>query len=162
MEPVLQSPGVATPEPMQWQLLKPRRPGACAPQQEKPLQGAAHAPQLERSPHSPQLEKSPCSNKGPAQPKISKEIKLLKKKEECAPAGTTITAHPHTHTHTYTHPYPSKTQNIHACINMISDKYQPTNPNLMLAALVNKEKAQRSARPHLIRLHGHSILLHFC
>ena len=67
----------------------------------------------------------------------------------------------YTHTHTHTHPYPSKTQNIHACINMISDKYQPTNPNIMLAAPVNKEKAQCSAWPHLIRLHGHYILMHF-
>ena len=33
-------------------------PRACAPQQEKPSQGEAHALQLESSPHSPQLEKA--------------------------------------------------------------------------------------------------------
>ena len=33
-------------------------PGACTPQQEKPLQWEAHAPQLETHPHSPQLEKA--------------------------------------------------------------------------------------------------------
>ena len=35
---------------------------AFAPQQEKPPQGEAHAPQLEKSPHSPQLEKNTNSN----------------------------------------------------------------------------------------------------
>ena len=43
------------------QLLKPMCPRACAPQ-EKPLQGEAHAPQL---------EKSLCSNEDPAQPKTN-------------------------------------------------------------------------------------------
>ena len=31
------------------QLRKPTRPGGCAHQQEKPLQGEAHAPQLEKA-----------------------------------------------------------------------------------------------------------------
>ena len=34
-----------------------RAPGACAPQQEKPLQQEAQVPQLERSPRSSQLER---------------------------------------------------------------------------------------------------------
>ena len=34
-----------------------RAPGACAPQQEKPLQQEARVPQLERSPCSSQLER---------------------------------------------------------------------------------------------------------
>ena len=43
------------------QLLKPRRPRACAPQEK---------PRSENP--TPQLEKSPCSNKDPARPKINK------------------------------------------------------------------------------------------
>ena len=39
------------------QLLKPSHPGAWAPQQQKPPQSEAHAPQLESSPYSPQLDK---------------------------------------------------------------------------------------------------------
>ena len=41
------------------QLLKPTGPGACALQQERPLQWEAHTPELliESSTHSPQLEK---------------------------------------------------------------------------------------------------------
>ena len=41
-EPVFQSPGAATTEAL--------APGVCSPQQEKPLQWEAHAPQLESSP----------------------------------------------------------------------------------------------------------------
>ena len=41
------------------QVLKRSCPRACAPQWEKPARGAAHAPQLERSPHA---------GKDPAQP----------------------------------------------------------------------------------------------
>ena len=65
-EPVLQSPGTTTAEPTCWTT------EACAPQQEKPPQWEARAPQLESSPCSPQLEKSPCSNEDPVQPKIDK------------------------------------------------------------------------------------------
>lgn len=39
------------------QILKPLRPRAGAPQEERPLPGAC-APQLERSPRSPQLERA--------------------------------------------------------------------------------------------------------
>ena len=46
------------------QLLKPLHPWALAPQQEKPLEWEAHAPQL---------VKSPPSNKDPMQPKINKQ-----------------------------------------------------------------------------------------
>ena len=52
---------------------------ACAPQQEKPPQGEAHAPQLEKSPHSPQLEKNTNSNED-LRPQKSTNFK--KKKEE--------------------------------------------------------------------------------
>ena len=45
-------------------------PRACAPQQEKPPQWEARAPQLESSPYLPQPEQSLCSNKDPAQLKI--------------------------------------------------------------------------------------------
>ena len=38
IEPVLQSPGAETTEPMDPQILKLKCPGALAPQQEKPLQ----------------------------------------------------------------------------------------------------------------------------
>ena len=41
-------------------------PGVHAPQQEKPLQWEARAPQLESCPYLPQREKSPRSNKDPA------------------------------------------------------------------------------------------------
>ena len=37
---------------------EPLSPRACAVQQDKTLQGEAHAPQLESSPHSLQLEKA--------------------------------------------------------------------------------------------------------
>ena len=47
-------------------LLKPRYPGAHAPQQEKPLKREAHAPHLKSSPCLPMR-----SDEGPAQPKIS-------------------------------------------------------------------------------------------
>ena len=40
------------------QQLKPMHPGACAQQQEKPLQWEAHGVQLDSSPHSTQLEKA--------------------------------------------------------------------------------------------------------
>ena len=40
------------------QMLKPLRPRAGAPQEERPLQGEAYTPQLERSPHSPQRERA--------------------------------------------------------------------------------------------------------
>ena len=40
------------------QLLKPTLPRAYIPQQEKPPQWKARAPQLERSPRMPQLEKA--------------------------------------------------------------------------------------------------------
>ena len=54
------------------QLLKPKHPRACSPQQEKPQQWEARALQLERSPCLLQLEKSPHSNEDPAQAKINK------------------------------------------------------------------------------------------
>ena len=54
------------------QLWKAMHRIACAPQQEKPPQWEAHAPQLESSPCSPQLEKSLHNNKDP-------KIKFLKK-----------------------------------------------------------------------------------
>ena len=50
------------------QLRKAMYPRACAPQQKKPLQWEAQAPQPESSSHSPQLEKSPGSSEDPAQP----------------------------------------------------------------------------------------------
>ena len=49
-EPLLQSPGATTTEA--------QAPRAHTPQQEKPLQWKAYAPQLESSPHSLQLEKA--------------------------------------------------------------------------------------------------------
>ena len=51
------------------QLLKPVCPRACATQQEKSLQGEAHAPQ-QSSPCMLQLEKA--GNKDPAEPKLNK------------------------------------------------------------------------------------------
>ena len=51
------------------QLQKPARPGARAPQQEKPLPWEACAPQLESS-HYSQLEKSPTSSEDTAQSKL--------------------------------------------------------------------------------------------
>ena len=42
-------------------------PGAHAPQQEKPVQWEAGAPQLKGSPRSPQLEKRPSRNEDPVQ-----------------------------------------------------------------------------------------------
>ena len=47
------------------QLLKPVSPRIHAPQQEKPLQWDAQAPQLESNPHLPQPEKSLPSNSLP-------------------------------------------------------------------------------------------------
>ena len=44
-------------------LLKPMRPRASARQPEKPPQGEAQAPQLERRPHSPQLERAHAAAK---------------------------------------------------------------------------------------------------
>ena len=65
----------------------PQLPSLCprnhASQQEKPLQGEARAPHLERSSHSLQLEKNMHSNEDPAQLKINKIIfKQLKKKRK--------------------------------------------------------------------------------
>ena len=66
------SPGAATPAA--------HAPESRALQQEMPPQWEACVPQPERSPHSPKLEESLRSNKDPAQPKINKYFKLLKKK----------------------------------------------------------------------------------
>ena len=61
------SPGATTAEV--------RMPRACAPQQEKPPQWEACAPQPEGShPRSLQLEKAHGSNEHPAQPKLNKQI----------------------------------------------------------------------------------------
>ena len=49
-------PTFYSPDP---QLLKPMRPGVCAPQQEKPLKWEALTPQLESRAYSLQLERSP-------------------------------------------------------------------------------------------------------
>ena len=54
-EPVLWSPGAATTEACV--------PRARGPQQEKPLEGGAHAPQLESRPCSPQPEKAHATTK---------------------------------------------------------------------------------------------------
>ena len=54
------------------QLQKPGRPGACAPQQERPWRWEAQASSLERGPRSLHPERARCSNKDPAQPKLSK------------------------------------------------------------------------------------------
>ena len=56
------------------QLLKPARPRARAPQQERLLPREAWAPQLESSPCSPTPEKSPRCNKDPVQPRGNKMI----------------------------------------------------------------------------------------
>jgi len=51
---------------------------ARAPQQEKPLQREAHAPQLEDGPYSGQLEKTPAATKTQdSQKKIKKKKKNL-------------------------------------------------------------------------------------
>ena len=63
-------PGQMSPRAATTEALASR---ACVPQQEKPLQWEAHAPQLESSPHSLQLEKSPHSCKDPVQPKERKK-----------------------------------------------------------------------------------------
>ena len=80
------SPCTTTAEPALYrvwelQLWKWVHPRARAPQQEKPLRWEACTLQLERSSHSLQLERSQCSNKDPAQLKMNKQIKLLKKKK---------------------------------------------------------------------------------
>ena len=49
------------------QLLKPARPGAWAPQQEKTSQWEAQAVQLGSNPYSSQLEKARLSSEGPVQ-----------------------------------------------------------------------------------------------
>ena len=49
------------------QLLKPARPGAWAPQQEKTSQWEAQAAQLGSNPYSSQLEKACLSSEGPVQ-----------------------------------------------------------------------------------------------
>lgn len=49
--------------------------------------------------------------------------------------------------HTSTHTHPLKIQNIHVCVNMISDKHEPKNPNTVPAEPVNKDKAALLA-PH--------------
>lgn len=51
------------------QLPKPACPGACAPQQERALQGEACAPELAGSCHLPRLEESPHGKEDQAQPK---------------------------------------------------------------------------------------------
>ena len=66
------SPWAATPEA--------HAPGACVPQQEKPPQGEACTPQLERSPRLLQLKKSLLSSEDSAQPKGNKQILKKKKK----------------------------------------------------------------------------------
>ena len=71
-EPQLPSPWAAT--------LEARAPGACVPQQEKPRQGEACTPQLERSPRLLQLKKSLLSSEDSAQPKGNKQIWKKKKK----------------------------------------------------------------------------------
>ena len=69
IEPVLWSPGASPTEPACCNNQSSHR--VHAPQQEKPLQWEAHAPQLESSPLSLQLEKSLNGNKDPRQPKIN-------------------------------------------------------------------------------------------
>ena len=66
IEPVLWSPAATTAEPTWCNYWSPR---AHAPQQEKPLQWKAQAPQLESSPCSPQLGKSLQSEEDRALPK---------------------------------------------------------------------------------------------
>ena len=56
-------------------LLQPTCPRARGLQREKTWQPEACAPQLESIPHLSKLEKSLCSNKDPAQAKITKQIK---------------------------------------------------------------------------------------
>ena len=53
------------------QVLKSARPGARAPQQEKPPQREARTPQLESSPCSPQLEKARAQQRRPSTAKIN-------------------------------------------------------------------------------------------
>ena len=48
------------------QLLKPSSPRAHAPQQEKPLQWEAHAPELDTNPNSLQLDNSLRSQRRPS------------------------------------------------------------------------------------------------
>ena len=69
--PVLQSPHAAAAEACV--------PWAHAPQQEKPLQRDAPAPQLASSPRSLQLEKSLPSNKDPESKKKPKNKTLIVK-----------------------------------------------------------------------------------
>ena len=77
--------------PVPW-LLKPVRPKAHVPQQEKAPQWEVYVLQLESSPNSSQLVKSPCSNKNTAQPKVDNFQKKTmekwpqkRKKTRCKP-----------------------------------------------------------------------------
>ena len=74
----------------QLQLLRPKRPRARAPQQERLLQCEACALQLESSLHSPQLEERPRSNEDPAQPQINKVNFFLKKALKEFPSGLVV------------------------------------------------------------------------
>ena len=50
------------------QLLKPARPRASAPQQEKPLQWEAHAPRLDSGPQLSTAGEKPTQHENPTQP----------------------------------------------------------------------------------------------
>ena len=60
------------------QLLNPTCPGVWAPQQEKPRQWEAHAPQLESSPCSPQQKKAQAATKTQYSHKQMNKIIVLK------------------------------------------------------------------------------------